>query len=45
MGAVLDLEACCRAMSSRDPLFDGRFVVAVSSIGDLPPADLPFADA
>jgi AraC family transcriptional regulator, regulatory protein of adaptative response / DNA-3-methyladenine glycosylase II len=32
-GPVLDFETCYRAMASRDPRFDGRFVVAVSSTG------------
>jgi methylphosphotriester-DNA--protein-cysteine methyltransferase len=27
---MLDFETCYRAMSSRDPRFDGRFVVAVT---------------
>ena len=30
---MLDFEICYRAMASRDPRFDGRFVVAVSSTG------------
>jgi AraC family transcriptional regulator of adaptative response / DNA-3-methyladenine glycosylase II len=30
---VLDFETCYRAMASRDPRFDGLFVVAVSSTG------------
>lgn len=30
---MLDFESCYRAMSSRDPRFDGRFVVAVTSTG------------
>ncbi|MHA6629775.1 AlkA N-terminal domain-containing protein [Pseudonocardia sichuanensis] len=33
MTGVLDFETYYRAMASRDPRFDGRFVVAVSSTG------------
>jgi AraC family transcriptional regulator of adaptative response / DNA-3-methyladenine glycosylase II len=33
IGGMLDFETCYRAMSSRDPRFDGRFVVAVTSTG------------
>lgn len=33
MGGMLDFETCYRAMASRDPRFDGRFVVAVTSTG------------